>query len=74
MTDSTLDTRECRSRDRSPVASRDSRRDLLCVELVERTFFTQSLTVLHTFSQVFFRRNTDELVKAAQICKTPLKL
>ena len=32
------------------------------------------LTVLETFSQVFLSRKMEELVKAAQICRTPLKL
>lgn len=32
------------------------------------------LTVFDTLSQVFLSRNTELLVKAEQICKTPLKL
>lgn len=36
--------------------------------------FILAQTVFETFSQVFLRRNTELLVKAAQICRTPLKL
>lgn len=39
-----------------------------------RPFDKFSLTVLDTFSHVFLRRKTTLLLKAAQICSTPLKL
>lgn len=35
---------------------------------------TVKLTVLDTFSQVFFNRYTEVFESAAQTCKTPLKL
>lgn len=46
--------------------------NLHCHSVLYKPNYTR--TVLATFSQVRFNRNTDELVNAAQICSTPLKL